>query len=154
MKEIDEILNLQQVLIKILNKRLIDKFNTKLYQHSINHNKLSITAGKNHSAFNKSYNKCEQLELSSFLRYVQAASILTNTDFFTGPFSLESLLKDDLKLLNLICSIKDYNLYNIAEEDTIFLRHFKYEIDSLYKLKKVSNDEYLVFNKFIDRGWF
>ena len=82
---------LQKLLIKILNKIIIDRFHNELSKNSISHSELSIKAGKSPSAFNKNFNSCEQLTLASFLRYSYAATSLLGNKSINNQFSLDNL---------------------------------------------------------------
>ena len=146
-----ENLSLQKLLCKILTKSIIDKFHNVLQKNNISHNKLSTESGKVSSAFNKTFNNAEQLTLSSFLRYWYAALSITNSDINTGPFTLEEFIKDEeLRLLKLICSLKDYSFDEIESNDIQFLKHLKYHFDLLQKNNRLTTDEITVYNKLCD----
>lgn len=141
-------ISLQKLLCKILNKSIVDKFHNELDKNNINHNALSITSGKIHSAFNKTFNSCEQLSLSSFLRYWYAASCLTNSSTSSGPFSLDNFIQDEeLNILRLICSIKDSDINCLENEDIQFLKHLKYHFNFLRKNNKLTQEEIIVYTK-------
>lgn len=144
----NENLSLQKLLCKILNKSIIDKFHNELQKNNINHTKLSIESGKNPSAFNKTFNNAEQLTLTSFLRYLYAASDITSSNVNTSHFALDTFIQDEeLKILNLVCSVKDCPTDEFAPEDVQFLKHLKYHFDFLQKNNKLTQDEILIYNK-------
>lgn len=143
----NENLSLQKLLCKILNKSIIDKFHNKIQKNNINHNKLSIEAGKHPSAFNKTFNCAEQLTLSSFLRYWYAASNITNSTSDTESFPLAEFVQaEELNLLKLICTLKDCRLDSLEPQDVRFLKHLKYHFDFLLKNKKLTDDETEIYN--------
>lgn len=140
--------SLQSLLCKILNKSIIDKFHNELQKNNINHTTLSIESGKHHSAFNKTFNKAEQLELSSFLRYWYAASTITNSTVTTGAFALENFIQEEeVKILALISSTKDSSITSLDRNDIQFIKHLKFHFDFLYKNKKLTTEEIKVFNQ-------
>lgn len=145
---INESLSLQKLLCKILNKSIVDKFHNELQRNNINHNKLSIDAGKHSSAFNKTFNNMEQLSLSSFLRYWYAASNLTSSSLNSGPFSLNNFIQDEeLQILRLICSIKDSSIDSLENSDIQLLKHLKCHFDFLEKNNKLAKEEIEIYNK-------
>ena len=143
---------LQKILIKILNKAVIDRFHNELSKKSISHTDLSEKAGKVPGAFNKNFNSGEQLTLASFLRFSLAASELSNQDFYSGSFSLNNLLStDELKLIQIICSLKDYDISNFSSQDILFFKHFIVYYDSLKYNNKLTQSEIYCFNKYINK---
>jgi hypothetical protein len=144
----NESLSLQKLLCKILNKSIVDKFHNELQKNNINHNKLSTDAGKHPSAFNKTFNNVEQLNLSSFLRYWYAASTLTSSSLNSGPFSLDNFIQvEELHILRLICSIKDSSVDSLENTDIQLLKHLKYHFDFLQKNNNLSKEEIEIYNK-------
>lgn len=144
----NENLSLQKLLSKILTKSILDKLHNQLQKNNISHNRLSVSAGKNHSAFNKTFNTYEQLTLSSFLRYLYAASSMTNSTISDGPFQFSNFIHtEELEILKLISLIKDCNLDSLENKDILFLKHLKYHFDILQKNSKLTKDEIDIYNK-------
>ncbi|MBU3201734.1 hypothetical protein LL037_08410 [Clostridium estertheticum] len=148
----NENLSLQQLLCKILNKSIIDKFHNELQKNNIRDSNLSIKSGKNPSAFNKTFNNAEQLTLSSFLRYLYAAADISNSAMNSKPFALDTFLQDeDIKILELICSIKDCTIDELDPDAIKFLKHLKYHFDFLQKNNKLTQNQICVYTKLYNK---
>ncbi|MDI3540737.1 MAG: hypothetical protein PWP66_275 [Thermosediminibacterales bacterium] len=146
---------LQQLLSKILVKKVIDRFHNVLIDNKISHAEISRKAGKNEGAFNKTFNEAEDLKFSSFLRYWHAFKLLENGKH-SSPVKFEDLLDSEAhNILDLLSHLKNYDLNSISAEDIKLLQNLKYyyyQLRSKNALTKCEMDIYEKLLKTLKRG--
>ncbi|MBO8161841.1 MAG: hypothetical protein H0Z24_09445 [Thermosipho sp. (in: Bacteria)] len=145
---------LQQLLSKILVKKIIDNFHNILADKNISHAELSRKAGKNEGAFNKTFNEAEDLKLSSFLRYWHAFKSLEEEKYSSSEdnaVKFEDLLDSEAhRMLNLISQLKNYDLNFISIEDIKLLQSLKYYFKQLKNKNILTEREIAVYEKILE----
>lgn len=145
---------LQQLLSKILVKKVIDNFHNILADKNISHAEISRKAGKNEGAFNKTFNEAEDLKLSSFLRYWHAFKSLEKEKHSISTndsVKFEDLLNSETrKILNLISHLKNYDLNSITAEDIKLLQSLRYYFKLLKDKNILTECEIAVYEKILE----